>query len=225
MPEATNHITTLASATSEIFVMIFIALLLGFFFHKLIFGTKYIDTSDSENDSRKTRSEKKLDSDKDAAQVSKEENKSKRSDTLSDFEAHSTAVSLDELFDTSGAYKNEEIKDTDEIELVSDDSREFIMVSHENQDNDLEEDLDEDDLKIVEGVGPKIEEVLKESGITTWKSLANTEVDQLRDILKNAGERFLIHDPSTWSRQAQLAYDGEWDELEEFQDKLVGGRE
>lgn len=83
----------------------------------------------------------------------------------------------------------------------------------------------QNDLKIVEGIGPKIEELFKTSGILTWKALGETSVDRLREILSKAGERYQIHDPSTWPRQSKLAYEGKWQELKDWQNKLDGGRE
>jgi ribosomal protein L27 len=82
-----------------------------------------------------------------------------------------------------------------------------------------------DDLKIVEGVGPKIETLLHEGGITTWAQLATTEVDRLKEILEAAGPRFQMHNPSTWPAQAKFAHEGNWDELKEYQDMLIGGRD
>jgi len=82
----------------------------------------------------------------------------------------------------------------------------------------------EDDLKIVEGIGPKIEELLNADGIRTWRDLANADTEALRDILQRAGSRFQMHDPETWAEQAQLAVDGAWKKLEEYQDFLNGGK-
>lgn len=81
-----------------------------------------------------------------------------------------------------------------------------------------------DDLKIVEGIGPKIEELLFRAGITTYGQLAATSVQQLKDILTNAGPRFVMHDPGTWSAQALLAANGEWDNLKAYQDFLNAGK-
>jgi predicted flap endonuclease-1-like 5' DNA nuclease len=83
----------------------------------------------------------------------------------------------------------------------------------------------EDDLKIIEGIGPKIEELFKTSGILTWKRLSETSVDRCNKILDKAGERYSLHDPSTWSKQSKLAYEGKWQELKDWQEKLDGGRE
>lgn len=82
-----------------------------------------------------------------------------------------------------------------------------------------------DDLKIIEGVGPKIETLLKEGGINTWAELAEAPVERIKEILDAAGPRYQIHDPSSWPAQAKFAADGKWDELKEYQEMLIGGRD
>ncbi len=82
-----------------------------------------------------------------------------------------------------------------------------------------------DDLKAVEGIGPKIESLLHEGGIKTWRDLSNTAVSRLQSILDNAGKRFALADPGTWPKQAELAADEKWEELEKYQDYLQGGKE
>jgi predicted flap endonuclease-1-like 5' DNA nuclease len=81
----------------------------------------------------------------------------------------------------------------------------------------------EDDLKIIEGIGPKIEELLKNSGITSWDQLGKTSASHLKSILDKSGPRFQMHDPSTWPDQAALASEGKWEELKKFQEILIGG--
>lgn len=82
-----------------------------------------------------------------------------------------------------------------------------------------------DDLKIIEGIGPKIEGLLKDAGIHTWEELAEADADQLRNILHTAGESYRIHDPTTWPAQSRLAANGSWELLREYQEQLKGGRE
>ena len=82
-----------------------------------------------------------------------------------------------------------------------------------------------DDLKLVEGIGPKIEGLLHAAGIKTWAELAGTDTDRLKAILVEAGSQYNMHDPSTWAKQAQLAQDGSWEELETYQEHLKGGKE
>jgi predicted flap endonuclease-1-like 5' DNA nuclease len=81
-----------------------------------------------------------------------------------------------------------------------------------------------DDLKRIEGIGPKIEELLNEGGIYKFDQLANTSIDRIRAILDNAGSRFRIHDPQSWAAQAEMADKGEWTKLKEYQDYLIGGK-
>lgn len=82
-----------------------------------------------------------------------------------------------------------------------------------------------DDLKRIEGIGPRISGVLQEAGILTFERLANTEADQIREILEAADPNLLrLADPTTWPQQAALAAKGDWQALEALQDDLKGGR-
>ena len=83
---------------------------------------------------------------------------------------------------------------------------------------------DNTDLKIIEGIGPKIEKLLKEAGIANWNILAQTEPSTLRRILDLAGSQFKLHNPNSWPEQALLASHGKWKDLMKLQDKLMGGR-
>jgi len=82
----------------------------------------------------------------------------------------------------------------------------------------------QDDLKAIEGIGPATDKLLRENEINTWRELSNTSVDRLKSILTEAGSRFGLSDPTTWPKQAQLAADGQFDELREYQDFLDGGK-
>lgn len=82
----------------------------------------------------------------------------------------------------------------------------------------------QDDLKAVEGIGPKIESLLHVAGIKTWRALADTPVSRIQDILTAAGPRFALADPGTWPKQSELAADGKWDELNALQDALNAGK-
>lgn len=85
--------------------------------------------------------------------------------------------------------------------------------------------ITEDDLKIIEGVGPKIEELYHAAGVTTWKDLAETSVETSQNILEEAGIGYAMNNPETWSRQALFAYQGKWQELKDYQESLNAGRE
>jgi predicted flap endonuclease-1-like 5' DNA nuclease len=81
-----------------------------------------------------------------------------------------------------------------------------------------------DDLKIVEGIGPKIEKLFHKAGITTWKALSETPVESCQRILDEAGPNYRVHKPETWPEQCRLAFLNQWSELKEWQSTLRGGR-
>jgi large subunit ribosomal protein L21 len=80
-----------------------------------------------------------------------------------------------------------------------------------------------DDLVKIEGIGPKINGLLVDAGISTFAQLAATPVDKLQAILKAAGSRYATHNPTTWPEQAKLAAEGKWDEFKKLTDELVAG--
>lgn len=81
-----------------------------------------------------------------------------------------------------------------------------------------------DDLKKIEGIGPKIAGLLNEAGIKSFEALGKAKITVLKEVLKNAGPRFKMHTPDTWAEQAKLAAKGKWSELTKLQDKLKGGK-
>lgn len=84
--------------------------------------------------------------------------------------------------------------------------------------------IKQDDLKIVEGIGPKIEGLFHDYGIKTWKALGEASLEKCQEVLNSGGDRYRIHNPKTWPKQAQLAYEGKWEELIKWQDELDGGK-
>lgn len=81
-----------------------------------------------------------------------------------------------------------------------------------------------DDLRKIEGVGPKIATLLNEGGIHTFQDLAKAKNKKLVEILEAAGSRYRMHDPATWPEQAKLAAAGKWEELNTLQEELKGGK-
>ena len=79
-----------------------------------------------------------------------------------------------------------------------------------------------DDLKRIEGIGPKISEVLSQAGIATFAQLAEAGMERLAEIIQEAGLR--LADPQSWPEQARLAAAGDWAALDKLQDELQGGR-
>lgn len=80
-----------------------------------------------------------------------------------------------------------------------------------------------DDLTVVEGIGPKIAELLRARGITTFAGLAAMTPPGLQAILDAAGANFKLAVPQTWPEQAALAAQNRWTELKALQDRLVVG--
>ena len=78
-----------------------------------------------------------------------------------------------------------------------------------------------DDLKKIEGIGPKIAQTLTDAGVATFAQLAKTAPAKISEII--AGVRG-NHIPDTWPKQAEMAAEGKWDELKKWQDELDGGK-
>ena len=81
--------------------------------------------------------------------------------------------------------------------------------------------VEADDLKKIEGIGPKIAETLIAAGIATYADLAKAKPANISEVIADVRGN---HIPDTWPQQAKLAADGKWDELKELQDKLNGGK-
>jgi len=84
--------------------------------------------------------------------------------------------------------------------------------------------IKQDDLKVVEGIGPKIEGMLKDAGIKTWKELSEATVADCQKVLDTGGKRYQVHDPASWPMQSKMAYEGKWKELLKWQDKHDYGK-
>jgi large subunit ribosomal protein L27 len=81
-----------------------------------------------------------------------------------------------------------------------------------------------DNLTKVEGIGPKIKEILWDAGVLTFADLAAKSADEVKEILLEQGNRYNRFDPTTWPAQAKMAAEGEWDKLKAWQDELNGGK-
>lgn len=81
-----------------------------------------------------------------------------------------------------------------------------------------------DDLKKIEGIGPKIAQILQGKGILTFADLGKAKVTTLKTYLAEAGPRYKMHQPGTWPKQAKLAAKGDWAKLAKLQDELKGGK-
>lgn len=99
---------------------------------------------------------------------------------------------------------------------------EVVALSEEKAKTIPVEAVEPDDLKKMEGIGPKVESVLNAAGVKTFVALAQADVEKLREVL--AAAKLQMMDPSGWIEQAALAAKGEWDALDKLQDELKGGR-
>jgi len=84
--------------------------------------------------------------------------------------------------------------------------------------------IKQDDLKIVEGIGPKIEGLFHNFNIKTWKALSEASQAKCQEVLDSGGERYRIHDPGSWPLQAKMAHKGEWKKLAKWQSEHKGGK-
>ena len=81
-----------------------------------------------------------------------------------------------------------------------------------------------DDLKIIEGIGPAIEAILKKAGLDTFEALAQADPDEIETILLVSDPHLALFDADTWPAQASMARHGEWETLQAFQENLRAGR-
>lgn len=84
--------------------------------------------------------------------------------------------------------------------------------------------IKQDDLKIVEGIGPKIEGLFHNFNIKTWKALSEASTIKCQEVLDSGGDRYRIHDPASWPMQAKMAYEGQWKDLSKWQIKHKAGK-
>ena len=78
-----------------------------------------------------------------------------------------------------------------------------------------------DDLKKIEGIGPKIASTLTEAGVDTFAKLSEQTPEQISEIISGVRGN---HVTTTWPKQAKLASEDKWDELKKWQDELDGGK-
>ena len=80
-----------------------------------------------------------------------------------------------------------------------------------------------DDLTIIEGIGPKINDLLIAASIDTFAKLARTDIPNIQAILDKAGPNFKLAQPDSWPRQSRLCAAGNWEDLKILQDELIAG--
>ena len=84
--------------------------------------------------------------------------------------------------------------------------------------------IKQDNLKVIEGIGPKIEGMFRAVGVKTWKALSETSVAGCQEVLHGGGDRYKVHDPASWPMQAKMCYENKWTELFKWQDEHDYGK-
>jgi len=80
----------------------------------------------------------------------------------------------------------------------------------------------DDDLTRIEGIGPKIQQVLRVAGIHCYNDLVIADPAWIKDVLLRAELR--LADPSTWPEQAKMLAEGRMDDFAKYTAELRGGR-
>jgi predicted flap endonuclease-1-like 5' DNA nuclease len=80
-----------------------------------------------------------------------------------------------------------------------------------------------DNFEIIEGIGPKINEVMHKAGVHTFAALGALNIPAISEILDAAGPNFKLANPETWAQQSTLCATGQWEKLKALQDELVAG--
>ncbi|MEJ2516051.1 MAG: hypothetical protein P8080_09645 [Gammaproteobacteria bacterium] len=81
----------------------------------------------------------------------------------------------------------------------------------------------DDNLEIIEGIGPKIAHLLRTNGVESFDTLAGMQASAVQEILTRAGWHYDLARPDTWSEQAALAAANRWEDLHKLQEELIGG--
>jgi len=139
------------------------------------------------------------------------------STTVDETTTETTDVVVETVEETTKEAKAEVVEEVKEEVADTSTSSATVETTEENAE------VVADDLKKIEGIGPKIADVLAEAGLSTYKALADSTPEAIIEIL-SAHKTLAGKDASTWCKQAGLAADGKWDELKKWQDEMDGGK-
>jgi predicted flap endonuclease-1-like 5' DNA nuclease len=79
-----------------------------------------------------------------------------------------------------------------------------------------------DDLTLIEGIGPKMDQALRAAGITRWVQVRDADEARLHDAVSKAGMTLAPSIP-TWSKQAAFLVSGDQVGFKKYTDYLVAG--
>ena len=120
--------------------------------------------------------------------------------------------------------ENVDYTDVDEIEGAEAKAAALAADEAEAAAAEPEPEPEPQDLRRIEGIGPKIDATLKAAGYTTYAKVAGASESELREALATGGIKFAPA-AASWADQAQYLADGDEDGLQEYQDYLVGGQD
>ncbi len=81
-----------------------------------------------------------------------------------------------------------------------------------------------DDLKVIEGIGPKIDQALRADGLTRWVHIRDASQDRLKSAIEKGGITFA---PSmvTWPKQAAYLVAGDQAGFKQYTEYLISGQD
>lgn len=97
----------------------------------------------------------------------------------------------------------------DEIKENIEEAKETVMDTVES----FTQSTEVSDLKVIDGIGPKLEGILNDAGIKSYSDLAKISANKLQSVIDNAGPRYRMHNPQDWKAQAELALKGDLEAL------------
>jgi predicted flap endonuclease-1-like 5' DNA nuclease len=81
-----------------------------------------------------------------------------------------------------------------------------------------------DDLLVIEGIGPKINQALRADGFTRWVHVRDASQDRLRSAIEKAGITF-APSMTTWPKQAAYLAAGDQDGFRKYTEYLISGQD
>jgi predicted flap endonuclease-1-like 5' DNA nuclease len=72
------------------------------------------------------------------------------------------------------------------------------------------------DFTKIHGIGPKLADLFKEAGVTSYKHLANMDINQIDKLFADNSMLYNRAVAVTWPQQAKLAEAGDWSALRKF---------
>lgn len=76
-----------------------------------------------------------------------------------------------------------------------------------------------DDLKVIKGIGPVLENSLNELNVTAYDQIAKMTIKNMTKLLTDAGINAKIYDLSGWKAQAKLALKGDMEAVKNWERK------